>query len=89
MTSPSPSPRDMQDVDIDLGLVPPNRPGYARRPDLIVVEAGTVDRADDEGRLIRASEVILVVEIVSPGSVRMDNAIKHRLLRQRDAARSG
>jgi Uma2 family endonuclease len=66
----------VQDIDIDLGLVPPNRPGHARRPDLIVVEAGTVDRADDEGRLIRASEVILVVEIVSPGSVRMDNVIK-------------
>lgn len=66
----------VQDLDIDLDLVPPDRPGHARRPDLIVVEAGTVDRADDEGRLIRASEVVLVVEIVSPGSVRMDNVIK-------------
>jgi Uma2 family endonuclease len=64
------------DVDIDLDMVPPDRPGHARRPDLIVVEAGTVDRADDEGRLIRAGEVRLVVEIVSPGSVRMDNVIK-------------
>ncbi|HEV3361639.1 MAG TPA: Uma2 family endonuclease [Pseudonocardiaceae bacterium] len=64
------------DVDIDLDMVPPNRPGHARRPDLIVVEVGTVERADDEGRLIRASEVLLVVEIVSPGSVRMDNVIK-------------
>ena len=41
-----------------------------------MVEAGTVDRADDEERLIRASEVLLVVEIVSAGSVRMDNVIK-------------
>jgi Uma2 family endonuclease len=66
----------VQDIDIDLGLVPPNQPGHARRPDLIVVESGTVDRVEDEGRLIRASEVLLVVEIVSPGSVRMDNVIK-------------
>ena len=66
----------VQDVDIDLGLVPPNRPGHARRPDLIVVEAGIVDRAEDEARLIHASEVVVIVEIVSPGSVRMDNVIK-------------
>lgn len=63
-------------IDIDLGLAPSNQPGHARRPDLIVVESGTVDRAEDEGRLIRASEVLIVVEIVSPGSVRMDNVIK-------------
>jgi Uma2 family endonuclease len=66
----------VQDLDIDLDLAPLDRPGHARRPDLIVVEAGTVDRADDEERLIRASEVLLVVEIVSAGSVRMDNVIK-------------
>jgi Uma2 family endonuclease len=71
-----PSLRAIIDVDIDLGLVPPDRPGHARRPDLIVVEAGTMGRAEDEGRLIRADEVRLVVEIVSPGSVRMDNVIK-------------
>jgi Uma2 family endonuclease len=64
------------DVDIDLGLVPAGRPGHARRPDLIVIEAGTIDRAEDEGRLIRATEVRLIVEIVSPGSVRMDHVIK-------------
>jgi Uma2 family endonuclease len=57
-------------------MVPAGRPGHARRPDLIVVESGTVDRAYDERRLIRAAEVVLVVEIVSPGSVRMDNVIK-------------
>jgi len=64
------------DVDFNLDLVPADRPGHARRPDLIVVEAGIVDRAEAEGRLIRADEVRLIVEIVSPGSVRMDHVIK-------------
>lgn len=69
-------------VDIDLDLVPPDRPGHARRPDLIVVNAETVDRAEYERRLIRASEVMLVVDIVSPGLVRIvrqyaEAGIKH------------
>jgi Uma2 family endonuclease len=68
--------RAIVDLDVDLGLVPAGRPGHARRPDLIVIEAGTIDRAENEGRLIHADEVRLVVEIVSPGSVRMDHVIK-------------
>lgn len=72
----SPHLEAVLDGDIDLDMVPPDRPGHSRRPDLIVVEAGAVERADDEGRLIRAGEVLLVVEIVSAGSVRMDNVIK-------------
>jgi Uma2 family endonuclease len=35
-----------------------------------------VDRVDAEGGLLRACEVHLVVEIVSPGSRRMDHVIK-------------
>lgn len=35
-------------------------------------------RVDPEGDMLRASEVRLVVEIVSPGSRRMDTVIKHR-----------
>ncbi len=26
----------IQDIDVDLGLVPPGEPGFARRPDLII-----------------------------------------------------
>ena len=64
------------DVDIDLALTPEDQPGHARRPDLILVGTDTVDRAEAEGRLIRAAEVHLVVEIVAPGSRRMDHVIK-------------
>ena len=72
-------PADLQiipDVDIDLDLVPPDEPGSSRRPDLIVVDRAGVDRVDRDGGLIRASEVRLIVEIVSPGSKRKDNVIK-------------
>lgn len=66
----------IQDVDIDLQLVPTDQPGMSRRPDLIVVDRAAVDRVDAEGGLLRAGEVRLVVEIVSVGSRRMDHVIK-------------
>lgn len=66
----------IQDVDIDLQLAPTDQPGQSRRPDLIVVDRVAVDRVDDEGGLLRAREVHLVVEIVSAGSRRMDHVIK-------------
>jgi Uma2 family endonuclease len=72
-------PADLQiipDVDIDLELVPPDEPGSSRRPDLIVVDRTGIDRVDRDGGLIRASEVRLIVEIVSPGSKRKDNVVK-------------
>jgi Uma2 family endonuclease len=64
------------DIDIDLELVSADQPGWSRRPDLIVVSQAAYDRVDLEGGLLRASEVRLVVEIVSPGSRRMDHVIK-------------
>ncbi|PXY19764.1 hypothetical protein BAY60_33310 [Prauserella muralis] len=64
------------DIDIDLELVPPGSPGHARRPDLVVVDRSAVERVDREGGLLRASDVRLVVEIVSPGSERTDTVDK-------------
>lgn len=64
------------DVDVDLSLVADDQPGYVRSPDLVVVPAGTTRRTRAERRLIRAAEVTLIVEIVSPGSKRMDHTIK-------------
>lgn len=64
------------DVDIDLDLVPGDEPGTVRRPDLVVVERAEFDRVDAEGGLLRANSVLIVVEIVSPGSRRMDRVIK-------------
>ena len=67
----------LPDVDIDLQLVDPNRPGFARRPDLVVVPITAIDRRRREGGLLRAGEVLLAVEIVSVGSERTDRTIKH------------
>jgi Uma2 family endonuclease len=64
------------EVDIDLALAPADQPGSARRPDLIVVKRSSVERLAAEGGMVRASDVVLVVEIVSPGSRRMDHRIK-------------
>jgi len=65
------------DVDIDLELVAPDRAGTVRRPDLAVVTRGGFERRRRDGGVLRASEVVLAVEIVSPGSERTDHTVKH------------
>ncbi len=67
----------LPDVDIDLRLVDESRPGFVRRPDLVVVPTAAIDRREQEGGLLRAGEVVLAVEIVSLGSERTDRTIKH------------
>ena len=66
----------IQDIDIDLELVAPGQPGFSRRPDLVIVRSGARHRQEKEGGLLRASEVLVVVEIVSPSSRRTDNVVK-------------
>lgn len=66
----------IQDIDIDLELAPPGEPGSSRRPDLIIVDRNARRRVRAEGGMIRASEVLVVVEVVSPGSRRIDNVVK-------------
>lgn len=66
----------LMDSDLDLALVSEDQPGTVRRPDLFVVDRADRKRAKAEGRLLRASEVLLVVETVSPGSHRTDYRIK-------------
>jgi Uma2 family endonuclease len=65
------------DMDVDLQFAPADSPGSVRRPDLIVVDRGARRRVRQEGGLIRASEVAVIVEIVSPGSKRTDYKTKH------------
>ncbi|MGA6165371.1 Uma2 family endonuclease [Amycolatopsis magusensis] len=67
----------VQDIDIDLELAGPEEPGFSRRPDLIVAELAGVRRAQESGQLISAKDVLLVIEIVSPSSRRMDTVVKH------------
>jgi Uma2 family endonuclease len=61
------------ELDVDLELVPPGGPGFSRRPDLMIVDRSARKRVRAEGGLIRASDVLVVVEIVSPGSRRIDH----------------
>ncbi|MFI9401592.1 Uma2 family endonuclease [Nocardia sp. NPDC052316] len=63
-------------VDLDLQLVPDHGLATVRRPDLVVVEAAEYERVDAERGILRASAACLVVEIVSPGSRRMDYVMK-------------
>jgi Uma2 family endonuclease len=64
------------DVDVDLELVESDQPGFSRRPDLVIVQRAARRRVRHEGGLIRAGEVLIVVEIVSPGSRRTDYVTK-------------
>jgi Uma2 family endonuclease len=66
----------LQDVDVDLELAPPAEPGSVLRPDLVVIEQAALTRIDDHGGILRASDVVLAVEIVSPTSKRMDRVVK-------------
>ncbi len=64
------------DIDIDLGLAGPHEPGYSRRPDLVIVHRSARKRQRTQGGLIRASEVVVVMEVISPGSRRTDLVVK-------------
>jgi Uma2 family endonuclease len=68
--------RAIQDVDIDLGLVPADQPGLVRRPNLVVVDTVALTRVDRHGGLLSAADVLVVVEIVSSGSHRLDYVTK-------------
>jgi len=56
--------------DVDLELAPPDRPGFVRRPDVVVFRRGT------RTQLVRASDVVLAVEVLSPDSHYTDRQAK-------------
>ncbi|WP_280268810.1 Uma2 family endonuclease [Nocardia wallacei] len=64
------------DVDLDLQLVPDGEPATVRRPDLVVVRRTEFDRVGSEGGILRASDAVLIIEIISPGSRRTDTVTK-------------
>ncbi|WP_245822650.1 Uma2 family endonuclease [Lentzea waywayandensis] len=67
-------PEDLQvtyAVDVDLELAPPGKPGFVRRPDLVVSRRRTA-----EGGLVRAGEVVLAVEVLSFNSHYTDRRAK-------------
>jgi Uma2 family endonuclease len=64
------------DLDVDLELAPPDAPGFTRRPDLVVARRSARQRVRQEGGIIRAPEVVVAAEFVSPGSRRTDHVAK-------------
>jgi Uma2 family endonuclease len=68
--------RAVSDIDVDLELAPAWRPGFVRRPDLVVVSRAGLKRRRQEGGVVRASELVVAVEVVSLGSQRMDHVVK-------------
>lgn len=62
--------------DIDLRLAPADQPGTVRRPDVIVVSRAARRRQRAGGGIMTAADVQVVVEIISPGSRRIDNVLK-------------
>ena len=65
------------DIDVDLQLAPADAPGTVRRPDVVVVQRDAVERIDREGSVLFASDVVVAVEVLSPGSRRIDRVVKH------------
>ena len=63
-------------MDVDLQLAPEDAPGTVRRPDVIVASREARLRTRRDGGVIRASEVLVVVEVLSPGSRRTDHVHK-------------
>jgi Uma2 family endonuclease len=66
----------LAEVDVDLALVPPAEPGFVRIPDLVVVPRAAMERQRREGGVFHAAEVALAVEVISPGSRRLDTVVK-------------
>jgi hypothetical protein len=63
-------------MDVDLQLAPEDAPGTVRRSDVVVASRKARLRTRQEGGVIRASEVLVVVEVLSPGSRRTDHVHK-------------
>jgi Uma2 family endonuclease len=63
-------------VDVDLALAPKDAPGFVRAPDVVVATADGTERVQRESGILRATDVVLAVEILSPGSARIDRTLK-------------
>ncbi|MET8853041.1 Uma2 family endonuclease [Amycolatopsis sp. NPDC004625] len=60
--------------EVDLRLAPHGEPGFARRPDVLIVTRAALTRGDG---LFRADEVVVVAEVVAADSRRTDYQVKH------------
>ncbi|HEY4007346.1 MAG TPA: Uma2 family endonuclease [Pseudonocardia sp.] len=65
-----------EDVDVDLDLAAPGEPGFVPRPDVVVARAESARRIEYGGGTLHTSDVVLVVEILSPSSRKMDRVVK-------------
>ena len=66
----------LPELDVDLALSGPDGPGWSRRPDIVVAPRTAYERIDREGGVLTVADVVLAVELVSPGSRRTDHVTK-------------
>lgn len=66
----------LPEVDVDLELAGRAAPGFVRCPDLVIVPGTSYERVDSEGGILKASDVLLAVEIHSPGTRQVDDLVK-------------
>lgn len=66
----------LPEIDVDLALSGPDGPGWSRRPDIVVARRTAYERVDREGGVLTTTDVVLAIEIVSPGSRRTDHVTK-------------
>jgi Uma2 family endonuclease len=68
----------VHNLDVNLELVAPDEPGFSRRPDMIIIEEQAGHRASAENRMVRASEVLVVVELAAKDTRRIDHLDKRQ-----------
>lgn len=64
------------DIDVDLELAAPHEPGFCRRPDLVIATRDARERVERDGGVLRASDLVLIMETMSPSSRRTDGIVK-------------
>ena len=65
-----------QEVGVDLELALVDQPAFVRTPDLTVVGVEAVRRVRSEGGIFRASDALLVVDVLSPGTTGTDQMVR-------------
>jgi Uma2 family endonuclease len=66
----------LAEMDVELALSGPDGPGWVRMPDIVVAPRAAWERVDREGGVLSASDVVLVVEIISRSTRRTDRITK-------------
>lgn len=66
----------LAEMDVDLALSGPDGPGWVRMPDIVVAPRAAWQQVDRAGGVVSASDVVLIVEILSRSTRRTDRVTK-------------